>query len=49
VNKLRLERQGKVPARLPLTPEQIELQEMKKRIQRLEMENDTLKVDKLIS
>jgi len=43
VNKLRLERQGKAPAGLPLTPEQIELREMKKRIQRLEMENDILK------
>lgn len=43
VNKLRLERQGKTPAGLPLTPEQLELREMKKKIQRLEMENDILK------
>ncbi|HAS8353890.1 TPA: transposase, partial [Vibrio vulnificus] len=42
VNKLRLERQGKTPAGLPLTPEQLELREMKKKIQRLEMENDIL-------
>lgn len=31
VNKLRLERQGKTPTRLPLTPEQLELREMKKK------------------
>ena len=43
VNKLRLERQGKTPAGLPLTPEQLELREMKKKIQRLEMENHILK------
>ncbi|AJJ25296.1 transposase family protein [Yersinia enterocolitica] len=43
VGKLRLERQGKTPVGLPLTPEQIELREMKKRIQRLEMENEILK------
>ncbi|HGM7842898.1 TPA: transposase [Serratia marcescens] len=40
VNKLRLERQGKTPAGLPLTPEQLE---MKKKVQRLEMENEILK------
>ncbi|VEN37244.1 unnamed protein product [Callosobruchus maculatus] len=43
VNKLRLERQGKTPAGLPLTPEQLELREMKKKVQRLEMENEILK------
>ncbi|NJD86165.1 transposase [Candidatus Erwinia dacicola] len=43
VNKLRLERQGKTPARLPLTPEQLELREARKKIQRLEMENEILK------
>lgn len=31
------------PAGLPLTPEQLELREMKKKIQRLEMENEILK------
>lgn len=31
VNKLRLELQGKTPAGLPLTPEQLELREMKKK------------------
>lgn len=43
VKKLRLERQGKTTPGNPLTPEQIELREMKKRINRLEMENDILK------
>jgi transposase-like protein len=43
VNKLRAERQGKVPSGLPLTPEQLELREIKKKLQRLEMENDILK------
>jgi transposase len=43
VSKLRLERQGKTPVGVPLTPEQIELREMKKRVQRLEMENEILK------
>lgn len=31
VKKLRLERQGKTPAGFPLTPEQIQLREIKKR------------------
>ncbi|WP_370559603.1 transposase [Edwardsiella tarda] len=43
VNKLKLERLGKTPAELPLTPEQLELREMKKKVQRLEMENEILK------
>ncbi len=43
VKKLRLERQGPPPRSPPLTPEQIELREMKKKIQRLEMENEILK------
>ncbi|MGX8941293.1 IS3 family transposase [Symbiopectobacterium sp. Eva_TO] len=43
VNKLRLERQGKTPTGLPLTPEQLELREMKKKVQCLEMENEILK------
>ncbi|WP_187153220.1 hypothetical protein [Candidatus Arsenophonus triatominarum] len=37
------ERQGKTSPGLPLTPEQIEFREMKKKIHRLEMENDILK------
>lgn len=43
VKTLRLEREGKSAPGLPLTPEHIELRKMKKRIQRLEMENDILK------
>lgn len=43
VNKLRFERQGKTPAGLPLTPELLELREAKKKIQRLQMENEILK------
>ncbi|NJD85201.1 hypothetical protein EWM60_06255 [Candidatus Erwinia dacicola] len=31
MNKLRLERQGKTPAGLPLTPEQLELREARKK------------------
>ncbi|MBK0167502.1 transposase [Klebsiella sp. S69] len=38
-----MERQGKTPPGLPLTPEQTELREMRKRMQRLEMENEILK------
>lgn len=43
VKSLRMERQGKTPPGLPLTSEQTELREMRKRIQRLEMENEILK------
>ena len=43
VKSLRMERQGKMPPGLPLTPELAELREMRKRIQRLEMENEILK------
>ena len=43
VNKQKPERQGKTPAGLPLTPEQLELREAKKKIQRPEMENEILK------
>ncbi len=34
---------GKTPPGLPLTPEQAELREIRKRIQHLEMENEILK------
>ncbi|NIH11114.1 MAG: hypothetical protein G5702_01250 [Serratia symbiotica] len=37
VKSLRMERQGKTPPALPLTPEQTELREMKKRIKRIEI------------
>ncbi|GLV71994.1 transposase [Pectobacterium carotovorum subsp. carotovorum] len=43
VSQLRAERQGKSPKASPMTPEQIEIRELKKKIQRIEMENDILK------
>lgn len=43
VRALRLEGQGKTAPGLPLTPEQTEFRARKKKIQRLEMENDILK------
>jgi transposase len=43
VKSLRMERQGKTPPGLPLTPEQTDLREMRKRIQCLERENEILK------
>ncbi|BAN98321.1 hypothetical protein E05_35550 [Plautia stali symbiont] len=41
--QLRDERQGKIPKASPITPEQIEIRELKKKLQRIEMENDILK------
>ena len=43
VKQLRDERQGKIPKASPITPEQIEIRELKKKLQRIEMENDILK------
>jgi len=43
VKQLRDERQGKIPKASPITPEQIEIHELKKKLQRIEMENDILK------
>ncbi|WP_455846449.1 transposase, partial [Pantoea agglomerans] len=43
VKQLRDERQGKAPKASPITPEQIEIRELKKKLQRIEMENDILK------
>ncbi|MDC9594948.1 IS3 family transposase, partial [Xenorhabdus sp. IM139775] len=43
VRQLTLERQGKSPNALPITPEQIEIRELKKKLQRIEMENEVLK------
>lgn len=43
VKQLREERAGKAPQASPMTPEQIEIRELKKRIERLEMEKDILK------
>ncbi|MBV4413672.1 IS3 family transposase [Enterobacteriaceae bacterium YMB-R22] len=43
VKQLRDERQGKTPKASPITPEQIEIRELKKKLQRIEMENDIFK------
>ncbi|OJB83276.1 transposase [Yersinia ruckeri] len=43
VKQLRDERQGKTPKASPITPEQIEIRELKKKPQRIEMENEILK------
>nr|CDS56012.1 transposase ORF A, IS911, IS3 family [Serratia symbiotica] len=43
VRQLRDERQGKTPKASPITPEQIEIREFKKKLQRIEMENKILK------
>ncbi len=41
--QLRDERQGKKPKASPITPEQIEIRELKKKPQLIEMENERLK------
>lgn len=43
VKQLRDERAGKAPKAMPMTPEQIEIRELKKRIERIELEKDILK------
>lgn len=43
VKQLREERAGKTPQASPMTPEQVEIRELKKRVERLEMEKDILK------
>lgn len=43
VKQLRNERQGKTPKASPITPEQIEIRELRKKLQRIEMENEILK------
>lgn len=43
VKQLREERQGKAPKASPMTPEQIEIRELKKRIERIELEKEILK------
>ena len=43
VKQLRDERQGKTPKASPITPEQIEISELRKKLQRIEMENEILK------
>lgn len=41
--QLKQERNGQSPAASPMTPEQIEIRELKKQIQRIELEKDILK------
>ncbi|WP_230909663.1 IS3 family transposase, partial [Escherichia coli] len=43
VKQLRDERQGKIPKASPITPEQIEIRELRKKLQRIEMENEIFK------
>ncbi len=43
VKQLRDERQGKTPKSSPISPEQIEIREQRKKLQLIEMENDILK------
>ena len=43
VKQLRDERQGKTPKTSPITPEQIERRELKKKLQSIEMKNEILK------
>lgn len=43
VRQLKDERAGKSPEAMPMTPEQPGIRELKKQIQRIEMENDILK------
>ena len=43
VTQLKQERNGLSPLASPMTPEQIEIRELKKQIQRIELEKDILK------
>ncbi|MBY3731916.1 transposase, partial [Escherichia coli] len=43
VKQLRDERQGKTPKASPITPEQIEIRKLRKKLQHIEMENEILK------
>ena len=43
VTQLKQERNGQTPTATPMTPEQIEIRELKKQIQRIELEKDILK------
>ncbi len=43
VKQLREERQGKTPKASPITPKKIEISELRKKIQRIKMENEILK------
>jgi len=43
VKQLRDKRQGKIPKASPITPEQIEIRELQKKLQRIKMKKDILK------
>lgn len=43
VRQLREEREGKYPQAMPMTPEQREIRELKKQVERLELEKEILK------
>lgn len=43
IKQLRDERRGNIPKASPITPEPIEIRELKKKLQRIEMENEILK------
>lgn len=43
VRQLKEERAGKSPKASPMTPEQLRIRELEKRLQRVEMENDIFK------
>ncbi|KMK20183.1 transposase [Pluralibacter gergoviae] len=43
VKQLREERQGKTPKASPIMPEKIEISELRKKIQRIKIENEILK------
>lgn len=43
VKQLKEERQGKAPQAAPMTPEQIEIRQLKKKIERIELEKEILK------
>jgi transposase len=43
VRQLHQERSGKSPKAMPMTPEQLEIRELKKRIERIELEKEILK------
>lgn len=43
VKQLREERQSKAPNSSPMAPEQIEIRELKKKIERIELEKEILK------
>lgn len=43
VKPLKEERQGKAPKAIAMTPEQLKIRELEKKIKRIELENDILK------